>query len=76
MALAEYRATLTREDLGFVLYASERNFRPVHRVLSDPENGPVIIINNEVFEVDPEGDEVYRDDLTAMDAYYLKKEQR
>ncbi len=74
MEMAEYRAMLIKDDLGWVLYKSEKSFRPVHRVLNDPENGPVIIVGSEVLEVDPDVDAVFVDDIQALDAYY--KEQK
>jgi hypothetical protein len=67
--LAQWRATLTGERLGWAVFKHENEFSPVHRVLSDPLNGPVVLVDDEVHEVE-EDDEVRATREEALDAYY------
>lgn len=64
-----YRASLTGEHLGWVIHKSESTFALVHRVQVDPTRGPVVIIDQEVWEVD-ETDDVYLTEEAAREAYY------
>ena len=64
-----YRASLTGERLGWVIYKCSNSFSPVHRVLVDLEHGPVIIVGDDVLEVDPE-DDVFATEEQAREAYF------
>ena len=67
----EYQSELTGENLGWMILAKPvLAFRPVHRVLCHPLDGPVLILGDTVYEVDPETDDVFKSDSEAMDAYY------
>lgn len=68
-AMLTYRASLTGEILAWTIYPAKEAFSPVHRVEDDPERGPVIIVGNEVFEVDPE-DEIYTTKTLALEAHF------
>ena len=68
---AEYRSKLTGERLGWVAFRSQASFALVHRVEIDPEEGPVILVGDEVYEIDCE-DAVYPSDEAAREAYYAK----
>lgn len=76
-ALSErYRSGLSGEKLGWAVYhAPELAFRPVHRIEYHKEDGPVIILNDSVFEIDPDTDQVFRTDDEAMDAHYKGAQQ-
>jgi hypothetical protein len=65
-----YRRECTGEKLGWVIFICDMTYARVHRVLSHPVDGPVIIINDEVFEVDPDLADVYPTENAAKEAYY------
>lgn len=65
-----YRRELTGEKLGWVIFKHPASFVPVHRVLMHPEDGPIVIIDNEVLEVDPEACRLFADEESAREAYY------
>ena len=65
-----YRAELTGEKLGWVIFRSDRTFAPVHRVLMHPEDGPVLIIMGDVLEIDPDAVDVFPTEDAARDAIY------
>jgi len=67
-----YRSTLIGECLGWALFSSVNSFSYIHRVLVDPEAGPVIVVADEVLEVDAD-DEVFATDEAARDAYWAAK---
>lgn len=67
-----YRSTLTGEHLGWVVFSTSASFTPAHRILVDPEAGPVIIIVDEVYEVSLEAD-IYLTEDEARDAYWAGK---
>lgn len=64
-----YRRQCTGERLGWVIHISPNTFVRVHRILSHPEDGPVILIQNEAIEVDCDGD-VYSSEEAAKEAYF------
>lgn len=67
--LAQWRATLGGDRLGFAVFKHPHEFSPAHRVLFDPLIGPVILVDDEVYEVEDD-DEVHTTREGAMDAYY------
>lgn len=69
-AMDTYRMTLTGERLGWAVCRTLNSFRPAHRVEMDPEVGPVIIVCDDVYEVDPEADAVYLTEEEARDAFW------
>ena len=69
-----YRRDLTGEKLGWVLYKSDRTFVIAHRVLMHPEDGPVVMIMNEVLEV-AEDAAVFATEDAARDAYYAARRE-
>lgn len=70
-AIEDYRSQLTRESLGWTIKSEPSlAFRPVHRIEFHAEDGPVVILGDTVFEVDPDTDAVFRTDEEALDAYY------
>ena len=72
---ADYEAELTGENLGWaILSRPTLSFRPVHRVQFHPTDGPVVILGDTVFEVEPATDDVFRSDDEAMNAYYAAVE--
>ena len=73
--LDQYRSNTTGERLGWAILSDPaRAFRPVHRIEFHEEDGPVIILGDSVFEVDPETDDVFGTDEEAMNAYYDRKD--
>ena len=68
-----YRSELTGERLGWTIHKTPAAFKPAHCVLMHPEDGPVIIIAEEVFEV-PEDAELFADEDSAADAYWERKQ--
>lgn len=70
--LLKYKVTLSGEKLGWIVYESDVTFSPVHRVLGDPEHGPVILIGDEVWEVDLDRD-FYHTEALARAAYWAQK---
>lgn len=69
-ALVRYRRECTGEKLGWVIYESGRTFVKAHRIHFHPEDGPVLLIDDEVLEIDPDAQEVYRTEDDAKEAYY------
>lgn len=69
--LARYRAALTGEKLGWLVYQSAICYAPVHQIVVDPENGPVIIAGSEVLIVDDEAT-VYLTEEQAREAYWQR----
>lgn len=67
-----YRAELVRMNLGWVIFKTPSSFRPVHRVLMHPEDGPVIQVMDEIFEIDVETTEVFANEELAMVAHYSR----
>lgn len=72
-ALDAYRATLTNEFLGWVIFEHPASYVPVHRVRMDPTTGPVIIVGDEVYEVDPDTVEIFLTEDEARDVYWTRK---
>lgn len=70
----EYRSGFSGERLGWTIHSAPAlAFRPVHRIEMHIEDGPVVLLGDTVFEVDPETDEVFSTDDQALDAYYKKQ---
>lgn len=70
-----YRSDLLGDNLGWTILAEPGlSFRPVHRIENHLEDGPVIILDHTVFEIDPATDDVFRTDDAAMDSYYKEKQ--
>lgn len=63
-----YRVDLTGEILAWVLFVSDGAFSPAHPVLNHKEDGPIIIVGGEVFEIDDEP--IYGTKEQALTAYY------
>lgn len=75
-AMDEYRSGFTGENLGWTICADPSlAFRHVHRIEMHDEDGPVVVLGDTVFEVDPETDPVFRTDEQALDFYYAQKEK-
>lgn len=69
-----YRSDFSGERLGWTIHSDPSlAFRPVHRIECHLEDGPVVILGDTVFEVDPDTDAVFVTDEQAMDAYYKGK---
>lgn len=69
-----YRRELTGEKIGWIPYKVSSSFNIVHRILSHPEDGPVIIIAGEVIEIDPDTcGSVYSTEEEARDGFYRDK---
>lgn len=72
----EYRSNLTGERLGWTIKSEPAlAFRPVHRIEFHEEDGPVVILGDTIFEVDPDSDPVFLTDEDAMNAYYQTKQE-
>lgn len=65
-----YRHVCTGEKLGWVIFVSDFTFIRVHRVYCHPEDGPVLLIGSDVYEVDPDDCDLYPTENAAKDAYY------
>lgn len=75
-SLDAYRSDFSGERLGWTICADPAlAFRPVHRIECHLEDGPVVVLGDTVFEVDPETDDVFNTDEEAMDAYYKHKQE-
>jgi hypothetical protein len=74
--LLRWKATLTGANLGWIVFENENTFTPVHRVLGDPEIGPVVLIGPNIFEVDLEQTDFFRTEHEARDAYWAAREGR
>jgi len=74
--LFKWKTTLTNENLGWIVYESEDTFTPVHRVLGDPEYGPVVLIGALIYEVDVEKTDFYPTETAARAAYWKAKEKK
>jgi hypothetical protein len=72
-AMNTYRQALSGERIGWVIFKHPSSFSPVHSVQFDPESGPVIVIYDEVWEVDPETDDVFATEDAARDKYWEQK---
>ena len=66
-----YRAGLTGERIGWIVFSTPASFTYVHRVLVDPHVGPVIIAGDEVYEV-PLDIEIYRTEHEAREAFWAR----
>lgn len=69
--MAAYRASLTGERLGWVLFDAPSSFRHEHAVLVDPEQGPVAILGDEVWEIDL-NDTIYPTETAARETYWAR----
>lgn len=72
-AMAAFRAGLTGERLGWVIFSAPGSYAPVHQVHVDPENGPVVIAGNGVYEVGEDA-VVFADEDAARDAYWAARQ--
>jgi hypothetical protein len=72
-AMNTYRDSLTGERFGWVIYQHPSSFSPVHSVQMDPEAGPVVIFYDEVWEVDPDVDTVFRTEDEARDKFWEER---
>ncbi len=66
----KYEKTLTGEKLGWVIQRSPKVFSPVHLVLCDPLVGPVIMLDDEAWELDPDTTDVFETRAEALAAYF------
>lgn len=70
LASATYYGMMTGERIGFTIYKDpEQAFSPVHAILVHREDGPVIVVGENVLEVEVE-DDIYPTREDALDAYY------
>lgn len=69
-AMDNYRAALTGERLGWVVYRTPTSFAPTHLIRMHPEDGPVAIICDDVFQVDPDEDHTFKSEQEARDWYW------
>lgn len=72
-AMDNYRSRLTGERLGWAIFSHPSSYSPVHHIHMDPQAGPVIIVYDEVYEVDPDIDQVYATEDIARDKYWEEK---
>ena len=68
--LIALRARLITGSFGWIIYESGATFTPVFKVLNDPENGPVVLISDDLYEVDVEETTFYPTEDAARDAYW------
>lgn len=68
-ALEYYRAECVITN-GWAVFRYERSFVPAHRIYVHPEDGPVILIVDAVFEVDPDVVPVFNDEESAREAFW------
>lgn len=69
-AMLNYRHECSQEKVGWVLLKTDLTFCIAHRIYIHPEDGPVVLILDTVWEIDPDKHEVYRTEDEAKDAYY------
>lgn len=72
-AMDAYRETLTGERLGWVIFQHPSSFSPVHHIQMDPEAGPVVVVYDEVWEVDPDVDSVFHTEDEARDKFWEER---
>lgn len=65
-----YRSSCTGERLGWVIKQHPGCFSPTHRVHFHPEDGPVVILYDEVWEVDPDTDDVFASEDEAREKFW------
>lgn len=69
-AMLTYRHECSPEKIGWVIFKTDLTFCIVHRIYLHPEDGPVVMIFDTVWEIDPDQYEIYVDEDAAKDAYY------
>ncbi len=72
--LVTYRTQLTGEKLGWFVYQSAACYAPVHQVLVDPLEGPVIVAGHEVLALDDDA-EVFATEEAAREAYWQRVQE-
>lgn len=70
LQLIALRARVQSGNLGWIIYEAATTFTPVHKVLGDPDNGPVVLIADDLFEVDIDETTFYPSEDAARDAYW------